>query len=863
MSTTHKKVALLNQRQILEKGKELATRHMNEWDEGKYTAAEWSKILTSEAMNEGLGTEDAITVAEEAMQYLGINIETIKSMKGASGDNEVPCKHCNGTGIDPDSENEEECTRCGGTGWQYRGGSDLNKASSSKKAFYAVREKDNVEYTKSRGLKHYGPDKSYLVYDTQTERTVATCGTPEEAKQICDEKNGRKTALDELNIQLDNGEFPDHRSPSETEDHNYWFGTKGTEPEQNKFGVADNVEQFAPGAKKKLRDFERMPGRFKNIKHFDRKRRERPVAPRVASQDTHDIVEAGWQKIVDTPEYSHYSNPSFPDLTLEVTKWGFTLFSQDRTPLEHGDLGDLDGFLTGMPSTGKFAALPGRPKKYPDTMAGALEFLKDESTFDLRGAVGKMDSVEGVWLITMPLTHEAAIVYLAGYKDPFGKIREHNDFEKVESKQSKTSAKDRVLRPGEYEQPKELRPKWKQDEEDAYQQEEQERTDEEQSKKAQVKTADYPCPKCWVSGREGHDRWIRGNKPCPNCGETRKTAEIEMHETPKFLPPRDDMRRHIDEDLKKELHEDDDIEKISAPVAPTQHTFKKSPTTPAMIEDIKTPKKPSSYAYDPRMLNRTMPVAEDPHGAPAWVTGSAKVARPEIQAAIEEMIHCPKCKTCVNNAAILRLVQHLKADHGLGDLAQVVSQEVFKMISEAKKQPNLVTGAEEVFPIAEPVEQKKKPVHPDDPKYRREEPETTYEHDPNMINEITHFGSMKTAEFADMWDKATPRGRCKLLGISGKPTTVLFFKPWAELDEREKGLLSNWLRIQRLNPGKAASEKGDYWLDQVAEAEEEARTMFMKDPNMIDLARMDGVDMQTLWQQEREQYMNLIYDPKP
>jgi len=79
----------------------------------------------------------------------------------------------------------------------------------------------------------------------------------------------------------------------------------------------------------------------------------------------------------------------------------------------------------------------------------------------------------------------------------------------------------------------------------------------------------------------------------------------------------------------------------------------------------------------------------------------------------------------------------------------------------------------------------------------------------------------------------------------------------------EKGLLANWLRIQKLQPSKAASESGDYWLDAVAEAEEDAKTMFMKDPNMIDVARMEGVDMETLWQQEKEEYLNLIYDPKP
>jgi len=37
---------------------------------------------------------------------------------------------------------------------------------------------------------------------------------------------------------------------------------------------------------------------------------------------------------------------------------------------------------------------------------------------------------------------------------------------------------------------------------------------------------------------------------------SRKRAEIEMHEDPKFLPPRNDMRSHLDKDVKDEIEDD-------------------------------------------------------------------------------------------------------------------------------------------------------------------------------------------------------------------------------------------------------------------------------------------------------------------
>jgi hypothetical protein len=68
--------------------------------------------------------------------------------------------------------------------------------------------------------------------------------------------------------------------------------------------------------------------------------------------------------------------------------------------------------------------------KYPDTREGAIEYLRDESTLDLSGEItAKPDpSVQGVWRIVTQ-DHMYATVYLAGYRESFGNIREHNDFE--------------------------------------------------------------------------------------------------------------------------------------------------------------------------------------------------------------------------------------------------------------------------------------------------------------------------------------------------------------------------------------------------------------------------------------------------
>jgi hypothetical protein len=76
-------------------------------------------------------------------------------------------------------------------------------------------------------------------------------------------------------------------------------------------------------------------------------------------------------------------------------------------------------------------------KHYPNSPQGAIQCLKETSTLNTRGAKAIRDpSVEGVWKVNLPAEQAdedsltvAAIVYLAGYKTPWGVSREMNDFE--------------------------------------------------------------------------------------------------------------------------------------------------------------------------------------------------------------------------------------------------------------------------------------------------------------------------------------------------------------------------------------------------------------------------------------------------
>lgn len=66
---------------------------------------------------------------------------------------------------------------------------------------------------------------------------------------------------------------------------------------------------------------------------------------------------------------------------------------------------------------------------YPDTEAGALACLREDSQLLLAGATAKPDPyVQGVWEVTTAGSLRV-IVYLAGYRDPFGDVRASNDFE--------------------------------------------------------------------------------------------------------------------------------------------------------------------------------------------------------------------------------------------------------------------------------------------------------------------------------------------------------------------------------------------------------------------------------------------------
>lgn len=65
---------------------------------------------------------------------------------------------------------------------------------------------------------------------------------------------------------------------------------------------------------------------------------------------------------------------------------------------------------------------------YPDTAAGAAKALLEMSTIDLSNAVYTPDPhVAGVWLVQTAT--DRAVVYLAGYPDPWRQVRTENDFE--------------------------------------------------------------------------------------------------------------------------------------------------------------------------------------------------------------------------------------------------------------------------------------------------------------------------------------------------------------------------------------------------------------------------------------------------
>ena len=77
-------------------------------------------------------------------------------------------------------------------------------------------------------------------------------------------------------------------------------------------------------------------------------------------------------------------------------------------------------------------------KVYPDTKAGVLSLLREESTFNIPESDDDVEVecdgfVKGVWSVKLdPDLNDGdsiVIVYLAGYTDPWGTKRIENDWE--------------------------------------------------------------------------------------------------------------------------------------------------------------------------------------------------------------------------------------------------------------------------------------------------------------------------------------------------------------------------------------------------------------------------------------------------
>jgi hypothetical protein len=61
------------------------------------------------------------------------------------------------------------------------------------------------------------------------------------------------------------------------------------------------------------------------------------------------------------------------------------------------------------------------------------------------------------------------------------------------------------------------------------------------------------------------------------------TALVDMHVAPKFLPPRHDMRSILDEDVKKDLEDDMDVNQPTPPVQKKTKTYPKGAQSPASV----------------------------------------------------------------------------------------------------------------------------------------------------------------------------------------------------------------------------------------------------------------------------------------
>ena len=74
--------------------------------------------------------------------------------------------------------------------------------------------------------------------------------------------------------------------------------------------------------------------------------------------------------------------------------------------------------------------------KYPDTKEGVIQMLKNDASpslvkdLNLATAVIEPDNAaEGTWSVDSMKTGDRVVVYLSGYKDPQGRVREYDDFE--------------------------------------------------------------------------------------------------------------------------------------------------------------------------------------------------------------------------------------------------------------------------------------------------------------------------------------------------------------------------------------------------------------------------------------------------
>ena len=241
------------------------------------------------------------------------------------------------------------------------------------------------------------------------------------------------------------------KASKELFDYDYAFDTKGGWKMLTRF---DGMRYRDPTrivfnnntAKESLQDYKKKKFNFRSE---ESKNKWLPIWKRLATTSPTEAIDMFWDWLRQHPKVKEANfrvkGEFGSDPYRDVLRLGPYLFINDDDNIQFGTKALLRNSpiwraeKIGSSTTEALEEDVAREKVYPNSSRGAKEMLSDLSTWDTTEAKAIPDpEVEGVWLVKNifgkddPSQTGQAIVYLAGYRDPWGEIRKDNDFEDEE-----------------------------------------------------------------------------------------------------------------------------------------------------------------------------------------------------------------------------------------------------------------------------------------------------------------------------------------------------------------------------------------------------------------------------------------------